>query len=119
MLGKLQIIGITLFAALLAALAQYILKSSIKKFSFTPKGIIKMLANAPVLLGLLVYIISLVIYLYVLRSGELSFVYPIFASTFIFVVLISKFLLDEPVSRTRTAGILVIILGIVLVSLTY
>lgn len=119
MLGEIQIIGTTLFAALLAAFAQYILKSRIQRFNFTVTGIIKMLANGSVLLGLFVYVMGLVTYLYVLRGGELSFVYPIFASTFVFVAIISKFMLNEPVNRARTAGILLIIFGIVLVSLTY
>ena len=63
--------------------------------------------------------LSFAIYLYALHSApEISFVYPIFASTFVFVLLISIFSLKEKAGIYRIAGIALIVLGIAVVSLT-
>ena len=113
------IVGITLVSALLAALAQYLFKSSIKKFGLNIKEVLDALLNKKVIAGIIVYMISLVIYLAALHYGELSFVYPFIASTFIFVMLISKYKIGEKVGRMRVLGIILIVLGIALTALTY
>ena len=71
-----------------------------------------------VVIGVFGYFAGLAVYLFALSNAPLSVVYPIFASTFIFVALISFTLLKEKVSALRVAGVLVIFLGIFLVSLT-
>ena len=119
MLGLLYIVSFTLVAALLAAAAQYLFKSSIKGFSISLKGITSLMRNRSLLAGFAVYIVALGVYIQALRYGELSFVYPIFASVFIFVLLISKYKLKEKVGIARIAGIGLIILGIILTALTF
>jgi undecaprenyl phosphate-alpha-L-ara4N flippase subunit ArnE len=69
-------------------------------------------------LGLFGYLASLLIYLYVLSTSELSVAFPIFASAFIFVTLLSALMLKEKITLKRAAGILVIFLGIVVVALS-
>jgi drug/metabolite transporter (DMT)-like permease len=74
--------------------------------------------SGQVVVGVLGYLAGLVIYLFALSKAPLSVVYPLFASTFVFVAVISFALLKEPVSKLRIAGVLVIFMGIFLVSLT-
>ena len=119
MLSEPAIITATLAAALVAALAQYLFKRSVPRFGIGFGGITKLLMNRNVLLGLLIYVLSLAFYLLALGSGELSFVYPLFSSTFIFVMLISKFTFKERLSAYRILGVLLILLGISMISLTY
>ncbi|MDE1761806.1 MAG: EamA family transporter [Candidatus Micrarchaeota archaeon] len=119
MLGLAYIISFTLISAMLAAFAQYLFKRSIKEFHLDRKGIISVFENREVLLAIIIYIIALAVYLQALRYGELSFVYPIFASVFVFVMIISKYKLKEPVGIARIAGTLLIILGIALTALTF
>ena len=113
------IIGFTLVAALLAAFAQYLFKRSIKEFHLDRKGILSVFHSREVLLAIIIYIIALAVYLQALRYGALSFVYPIFASVFVFVMIISKYKLKEPVGMARIAGTLLIILGIALTAFTF
>lgn len=119
MLGESAIIAITLASAVIAAAAQYFYKKSIKKFEFNSKGLKILISNRGIWIGGILYIVSLVVYLKALSSGALSFVYPTFASTFVFVAFISHFALKEKISRMRVLGLTLIVLGVVLVALTY
>ncbi len=118
----LEVIGIlltTLLAAALAAYAQYLFKKNVPSFKLNIKEILNLSKNRYLVIGIILYALSLLIYLVALSSGELSFVYPIFSSTFIFVFILSAFVLKEKISRIRVAGLALIILGIIIVSLTY
>lgn len=118
MLSIADVIALTLIAAAIVAYAQYVFKKGVHRFSFSAKGIASLAHNRLVVIGVIVYIIGLGFYLAALSSGQLSFVYPAFSSTFIFVILISHFFLKERISIARFAGIALIIIGIVIVSLT-
>lgn len=113
------IIGITLVAALLVACAQYLFKRNIGEFNVQTSHLIRLLRNRNMVIGIGLYVISLLIYLVALHYGQLSFVYPTFASSFIFIALISKYLLKEEMNYRRIAGILFILIGIVMVALTF
>ncbi len=113
------IIGITLIAALFVAMAQYLFKKHIEQFDINKSHIIKLLKNRNMMLGVLLYIVSLLIYLVALHYGQLSFVYPTFASSFIFIALVSKYALKERLDAKRILGILLILIGIIMVALTY
>ncbi len=119
MLEAVAIVLTTLLAAALAAYAQYLFKKNVPSFKINIREILRLARNWQLLLGLAIYSLSLIIYLVALGSGELSFVYPIFSSTFIFVFLISAFVLKEKINKVRIAGLAMIILGIIIVSLTY
>lgn len=116
MLAAQYVVILTVIAAATVALAQYLFKKSVPKFRFNMPEIFSLLANRNIIIGLLIYLVGLVFYLLALGSGELSFVYPAFASTFIFVIAISHFALKEKVGYRRIAGVLFIIFGIILVS---
>jgi len=113
------IIAITLISALLASFAQYIFKRNIKKFKISISEILRMIFSKSIFIGLLIYILSLCVYIFALHYGELSFVYPFFASTFVFVALLSKYRFGERISAVRVLGILLIIFGIIITALTY
>ncbi len=118
-MNGLVIIGITVFAALLAAIAQYIFKRALPKFRFNAKEVLGLFRNRLILLGLLVYFADLAIYLVALYYGQLSFVYPTFASSFVFVLLFSKYMLNEKVGLARTLGVVMVVIGIISIAFTY
>ncbi len=119
MLSEVEIICLTLIAAAIAATSQYLMKRSIHKFNINIKGIFSLFKNKFLILSILVYLVSLVFYLIALSSGELSFVYPTFASTFLFVFIIAKLKLNEPITLHRGVGLVLIVIGIIIVALTY
>lgn len=111
-----MVIFITLVAALIASFSQLYYKKGLKmKINNLADGI-DALKNRNIQLGVLGYIVSLVIYLYALSNAQLSVVYPIFASTFIFVAVLSAVLLKESLSRTRILGVLLVFLGVVIIA---
>ncbi len=116
MLSKPVVIIITLIAAAIAAAAQYIFKRHVPKFKFSMDDMLSLAKNRKLIAGVVVYVVGLAFYLLALNSGELSFVYPAFSSTFIFVIVISHFKLKEPIGYARMTGILFIIIGIFMVS---
>ena len=116
MLSVPYVIAITVFSAAIVAFAQYIFKRHVPKFSFDKKGFLSLITSKMVIAGGAVYAIGLIFYLFALSSSQLSFVYPAFSSTFIFVLLISHFKLGEKISYVRLAGVLCIMLGIALVA---
>ncbi len=111
------VIFLTLIAAFLASIAQVIFKKNLpKRVSF--KGILALAKNKGIVLGLLIYLVSLVIYLFALNNAPLSFVYPTFASSFIFVALLSFFSIKEKFTGKMIAGIALIFIGILVVGIT-
>ncbi len=116
---ELEVIAITLFSAFLASLAQIIFKKSLPQFKANIRDLIGLLKNKMILLGIVIYILSLPIYLFALRHGDLSFVYPTFASSFIFVLLLSRFFLHEEVSASRIFGIILVLAGIIIIAMTF
>lgn len=119
MLDVISVIALTLFAALIAAFSQYIIKRSITEFDLDIKSMKRLITTKGFVLGILLYFTALVVYLNALKSGELSLVYPTFASTFVFVFLLSKHALKEKMSTKRVLGIIILIIGIIIVAITH
>jgi len=114
-----SIIAVTLVAAVIAAAAQYLFKRSATAFKMNIKGIWGVLTKRDMMVGLIMYLASLVFYLYALHAAPVvSFVYPVFSSSLVFVLLISKYALKEKVGTRRIAGMMLIIVGIVVISFT-
>lgn len=112
------VIFITLVAALIAALSQILFKTSMKEKFTSVKSVLRIFLKKKVFLGLLGYVLSLVIYLFALDKAPLSVIYPTFASSFIFIVLLASIFLKERITTMRLAGIALIFVGIVVVGIS-
>jgi uncharacterized membrane protein len=112
-----EVILLTLVAALISSFAQFMFKRSIKKIDSLFE-LVGLLRNKGVLIGLACYFASFLLYIKALSGGQLSIVFPIFASSFIFVTIISAVTLKEKVTLMRAVGVLVIFIGITLVAVS-
>ena len=112
------VIFITLVAAFIAALAQLVFKKEMLEPIRGMHGFIKLLKRPKVIMGFGGYLLSLVVYLYALGKAPLSLVYPLFASTFIFIFIISVLFLKEKPGLKRAAGIALVFLGIVIIAVS-
>ena len=117
-MDTLLIIIITFIAAFFAALAQYFFKGALPKFGFNFKEMLGLFRNRGIMTGRMVYLIGLGFYLYALKSGELSFVYPVFSIIFVFVALIGMVKFKEKLGLKRILGLALIIIGIIVIALT-
>jgi len=108
-------IVLVLFAAVINALGPiYIKKSTHNSFSFKPK---KLLKNKTLLKGVFLYLGSAVLFIPALKWGEVSVLYPIGSTTYIWVSLFSIKMLGERMNLMKWGGIFLIILGIAFVSI--
>lgn len=112
-----EVMLLTLFAALITSFAQLMFKRHTKRIE-SAHHVLALLYNKGVMVGLGGYVIGLLFYLAALSGGELSLVYPLFASSFIFVTILSSVLLKEKITLVRAAGILIIFAGIILVAIS-
>ena len=67
------------------------------------------------LLGIFFYGISTLMFIPLLKAGELSVLYPIVALAYVWVCLLSVKFLGEKMNPYKWAGIALIILGVVLI----
>ena len=79
--------------------------------------IAKLIFNPFVFSGLVLYIISTILWLIALSKTTLSFVYPFAALIFILVMLSARIVFLEPIPTLRYFGIMLICLGFLFSSL--
>lgn len=121
-----MILALIIGSVLLAATAQLTLKYGMSQGEPIGRGALKapvatafnVLSRPAVLGGLTLFAMSALLWLVVLSRVSLSFAYPFAASTYVLILLFDRFVLHEPVSAVRWAGVFLIISGLVLISRT-
>jgi len=102
------------FAAFLGALGQYFYKTGAEQCG---GNIVLWFSNYRILIGILCYVAIMFLFLLAFRmGGALTVLYPVYATTFIWALLIGAFLLGERVSLINIIGALLIICGIYLIA---
>ncbi len=103
-----------LFCTFLTSSAQVLYKFGIPSLNF---NIMSIITNYYIIGGLCLYGIGAFLMLLAFKGGEVSVLYPIFATSFIWVALMSNFFFQESLNIFKILGIASIILGISLISL--
>jgi drug/metabolite transporter (DMT)-like permease len=76
--------------------------------------IYSIITNVPLIIGIVLYMIGMLFLIISLKYGELSFVYPFLALSFIWVSVISIIIFEEKIAIIHALGIIFIIIGVVL-----
>ncbi len=101
---------LVIIAAVVSTLAQFLFKYASKTFSFSLYGTI---LNIPLIMGFMLYASVAFIFLYALKGGELTVLYPLMATSYIGVAIFSPLLFaTDSLNLIKIAGTIVIILGI-------
>jgi len=115
--------GLIAAGVLLNTFAQLLLKAgtnSIGRFEFALSRALeiglKLAFNPYILGGLACYAVSLVVWLMALSRVEVSVAYPMLSVGFALNAVLAWWLLGEPVTLQRIAGIAVIIVGVTIVA---
>lgn len=101
------------FTTFLTSSAQLLYKfgvDSIENFSF-----LNTITNYYMVGGVILYIIGGILMIMSFRGGDLSVLYPIIATGFIWVSFLSVYFLNESMNLLKWAGVLGIVAGIVLI----
>lgn len=101
-------IFLALFCSLFTSFGQLFLKIGSKTASFD----LNLLTNYILILGMILYGIGAILLIFSLKGGELSVLYPLLASSFIWVSFLSMLFLNEKLSLIKYGGIILIITGI-------
>lgn len=113
-MNKTALIAIVLFCALLGALGQLMFKLSSKTISLSPSS---WLTNWKLLVGLILYGLATALFVYALKFGNLSILYPIIATSYVWVAIFARVFLQEPFPASKWLGIALIISGVWMISL--
>ena len=112
------LIGINLIITSAGQILQKIGVSKIGVLDLTSiKDIFKFLFNPYIFSGLFLYGIGAIIWISILSRANLSFAYPMISLSYILIILLSKFIFNEPVTAYKWAGIILITLGASLIGL--
>ena len=106
------VIALVLIAAVLAALGQLLFKWGAASIS---SDLWSWLLNWQLIGGLALHGVGFVLLVIALKHGNLSILYPILATSYIWVALLSVHFLGEPFSVVQWIGIALIVGGISLI----
>ena len=81
------------------------------------KDIKKLYHNFNFWMGLFLYVLASIIFLFALESHDLSKLYPLTSLSYIWVSLLSMKFLGESMTKSKWSGVSFILLGIILITL--
>lgn len=88
----------------------------LKKASGT-EGIFEMLRNVNLYIGGILYFISAVLNIWILRYLDYSVVLPLTSFTYIWTMILSYLILNEQITKKKISGVILILIGAICVSL--
>lgn len=104
---------------LLTVIGQLLLKKGMNTYpDFGIKDSIKLIKDFPIIIGMVFYGISLMLWLVTISKLELSYAYPIVSLNYFFIALFSKWAFKEHISKRRWLSIFTIIMGVILISMS-
>ena len=101
--------GLVLFTTLINAFGQVFYK---KGANILTLNFYALITNYPLIIGAFLYLISAVLLIIALKYGELSVLYPIISTGFIWVGFLSVYFFNEVMSFEKWIGVIAIIIGI-------
>jgi multidrug transporter EmrE-like cation transporter len=102
---------------------QIVVKWRISKYNIIPEStaekllfLLKLLIDPFILSGLFCAFLAALCWMIAMTKFELSYAYPFSGLNFVFVLILSSLMLNEPFSIYKMVGILFIIIGIIISS---
>ena len=81
----------------------------------SPNTLLKLITNWAVILGVILYIITLPLWLGALSTLNVSFMYPLLSLGYIVTAVLALIFLKENITLLRWAGIVVVVIGCFLI----
>ena len=106
-------IFLMIFVTFLTSIAQLFYKIGADRLEF---NLISLITNYPLIIGICIYGIAALLFIFSLKHGEVSVLYPIIATSYIWVNLLSKYFLNESLNLYKWLGIIAIFAGVSLIS---
>lgn len=104
-----KIILIVIFCSVLGAFGQIFFSKASQNLSL---NFIELYRNYNFFIGLVLYGLSTIIYVYVLKYGEVTTLYPIISLSYIWVMLLGHLMLSESLNAYKIIGSLGIVFSV-------
>ena len=112
--GSLMSILAVILSSYFIAIGSVYLKKGSESLSFNFREILK---NEDFLIGSSMHLLSGLIFLVALRFNEVSILYPLSATSYALVAIMSRKYLDEKVGKFNWYGIVLITIGVILIGM--
>jgi len=99
--------------AFLGAVGQIFFSRASKDISF---NVFELLKNYNLFIGLILYGLATIVYIFALKYGDLSQLYPVIALSYVFVVILSNLILLEQITLPKIIGSLGIVLSVYIIA---
>ncbi len=107
-------IALVLGGCVLGAYGGILLKKGSSRFRLSIKGTIR---NKNLVIGILAYALGTITYIIALKGAELSIIYPLVSTTYIWIAVLSQKMLGEKMSTLKWMGISCILIGVSLIGM--
>jgi len=101
-------------ASIIGSFASVLLKASSSRMQLSIMGLI---SNWRLIAGACAYLLSSAIFVWGVRNGQLSILYPLVSLCYLWTMVWSRIFFGEPITRTKVTGVGLILFGIVLLGL--
>ena|SRR3989338_3511549 len=107
-------IGLVIIASFIGSFGPIFLKKGSAQFSLSVKGIIE---NTYLLWGIAISALGNLLFIPSLKGGDLSVLYPLVSTIYIWVSIWSVIFLKEKMNLLKWVGVLTIIVGVAMVGI--
>ncbi|MBD3387535.1 MAG: EamA family transporter [Candidatus Altiarchaeales archaeon] len=114
MVAELWAVFLVLLAAFCGSFGSVYFKKGADRLEFSLKSL---MGNTDLMRGVLIYGSSTIFYVVGIKGGELSVLFPLVSTGYIWVCLLSVRILGERMNTLKWAGIAFILLGVSLIGL--
>jgi len=80
-------------------------------------GLLSMLKSWRLGLGVFLFLLSSVLYLWAIKHGSLTVLYPLVSLGYVWTLFWSRLFFREPFNRSKVLGLLLILIGVVFIGL--
>ncbi|MBS3102121.1 EamA family transporter [Candidatus Woesearchaeota archaeon] len=112
MATKLWAMSLMFFITFLTSTAQIFWKFGSEKLSF---DLLALITNWQIIAGILIYAVAGTLMIISFRGGDVSVLYPIVATSYIWVSILSIYFLNEAMNIFKWLGVFIIFSGIALI----
>ena len=101
-------ICLAILCAILVSVAQIFFKIGSEQLP-------EIITNWPIFLGIILYGLGFLVLITAFKEGEVTVIFPIVATSYIFVTAFALYIFNEPVSLFRWIGVLLIFAGVTMI----
>ncbi len=108
-------IVLVLIAGLIGSVASVFLKAGANRLHRDVEQLKK--AAVRLSIGVFLFVTSSVFYIWAIRDGNLTVLYPMLALGYVWTLIWSRLLFGEPFNKTKIYGVALVLLGVVFIGL--